>query len=67
MQLSSGFQRLAEAMDAWAPRLRGLLEREFDLVIFGATGYVGSLLTASLVGDASKFLSITPGIDGRLR
>ena len=36
-------------------------EREFDLVIFGATGYVGSLLTASLVGDASKFLSITPG------
>ena len=37
-------------------------ERGFDLVIFGATGYVGSLLTASLLGDARPFLSIAPGV-----
>ena len=36
--------------------------REFDLVIFGATGYVGSLLTASLLGDRAPFLSIAPGV-----
>ena len=33
-------------------------EREFDLVIFGATGYVGSLLTASLLGVREPFLSV---------
>lgn len=32
--------------------------REFDIVIFGATGYVGSLLVASLLGDRSAFLSL---------
>ena len=33
-------------------------EREFDIVIFGATGYVGSLLTASLLGVRTPFLSV---------
>ena len=33
--------------------------RKYDLVILGATGYVGSLLTASLFGDRDKFLSLT--------
>ena len=44
--------------------------QEFDLVIFGATGYVGSLLTAMLFDDRAPFLSLptgtplTPGVKG---
>ena len=37
-------------------------EREFDLIIFGATGYVGNLLTASLLGDRTAFLSLASGV-----
>lgn len=36
--------------------------REFDIVIFGATGYVGSLLTASLFGDREPFLSLAQDV-----
>jgi short subunit dehydrogenase-like uncharacterized protein len=44
--------------------------REFDLIIFGATGYVGTLLTAMLLDDRAPFLSVasgvplTPGVGG---
>ena len=36
--------------------------REFDLIIFGATGYVGTLLTALLFDDRTPFLSLATGL-----
>jgi short subunit dehydrogenase-like uncharacterized protein len=36
--------------------------REFDILIFGATGFVGRLVTASLLGDRAQFRSLGSGV-----
>lgn len=53
----------AAAVSPWQLRtLQTRAERDFDLIIFGATGYVGNLLTASLLGDRTEFLSLASGV-----